>query len=192
MNDNMKIVGLVGAMVGWSAPTVMKEVKRLLEEKYSGEQVEVIDLADDDVEFSDGRNFLDYSGDTGKVVQLLMEADVIVIATPVFQASIPGTLKNVFDLLPQDAFVDKTVGMVVMAGTDKHYLVAEQQLKPILSFMKANIVQNYVFALQQDIVQGKIISQDVLYRLDRLVDEVMLSARAYREMKAWEDDQYDF
>lgn len=75
---------------------------------------------------------------------------------------------------------------------EKKRISAEQQLKPILSFMKANIVQNYVFALQQDIVQGKIISQDVLYRQDRLVDEVMLSARAYREMKAWEDDQYDF
>ncbi len=192
MSDNMKIVGLVGAKVGWSAPAAMKEVKRLLEEKYSEEQVEVIDLADYEMEFSDGRSFLDYSGDTGKVVRQLMEADVIIIATPVFQASIPGVLKNVFDLLPQDAFLDKTVGMVVMAGTDKHYLVAEQQLKPILSFMKANIVQNYVFALQQDIVQGEIISQDVKYRLDRLVDEIMMSARAYKEMKAWEDDQYDF
>lgn len=170
----------------------MKEVKRLLKQKYSDEQIEVINLADYEVEFSDGRSYLDYSGDTGTVVRKLMDADVIVIATPVFQASIPGVLKNVFDLLPQDAFLDKTVGMIMMAGTDKHYLVAEQQLIPILSFMKANIVQNYVFALQQDIVQGEIISQDVLFRLDRLVDEIMMSARAYKEMKAREDDQYDF
>lgn len=188
----MKIVGLIGTRVGRSVPTAMSKIKTLLEKKYSGEQLEVIDLADYELQFSDGRSFLDYPGDTGKLIRQLMEADVVIIATPIFQASIPGVLKNVFDLLPQDAFRDKTVGMFVMAGTDKHYLVAEQQLKPILSFMKANIVQNYVFALQKDILNGEIISQDVLFRLDRLVDEVMMAARAYSEMQAYEDELYDF
>ena len=188
----MKIVGLVGTIIGWSAPTAMKNVQTLLERKYSGEQVDVIDLADYNVEFSDGRNYLDYTGDTGIVVRKLMDADVIIIVTPVFQASIPGTLKNIFDLLPMDAFRDKTVGMMVLAGSEKHYLVAEQHLKPILSFMKANIVQSYVFVLQKDIVKGEIMSQDVLFRIDRLVDEIMQTATAFGGIKEAEDELYDF
>lgn len=188
----MKIVGLVGTRIGWSAPTAMKNIRTLLERKYNGEQVDVIDLADYDIEFSDGRNYLDYTGDTGTVVRKLMDADVIIIVTPIFQASIPGTLKNIFDLLPMDAFRDKTVGMMVLAGSEKHYLVAEQHLKPILSFMKANIVQSYVFALQKDIVKGEIMNQDVLFRIDRLVDEIMLAATALKEMKEAENEMYDF
>jgi FMN reductase len=73
---------------------------------------------------------LDYEGDTAFVTKKIMEADAIVIGTPIFQASIPATLKNIFDLLPVNAFRDKVVSVLVTAGSSKHYLVPEQQLKP--------------------------------------------------------------
>ena len=98
----MKIVGLVGTTIGWSTRTAMNNIKTILERKYEGKEVDILDLADYNVEFSDGRNYLDYTGDTGKVVRTIMGADVVIIATPVFQASIPGTLKNIFDLLPME------------------------------------------------------------------------------------------
>ena len=53
--------------------------------------------------FSDGRDFRDYEGDTKRVAEVIMAADALIIGTPVFHASIPATLKNVFDLLPQNA-----------------------------------------------------------------------------------------
>ena len=58
------------------------------------------------------------------------------IGFPIFQASIPGSLKNVFDLLPVNAFHDKVIGLVATAGSSKHYLIPEMHLKPILSYMK--------------------------------------------------------
>lgn len=188
----MKIVGLVGTKVGWSTKTAMNNIKTILERKYENEQVDIIDLADYDVEFSDGRNYLDYTGDTQTVVRTLMEADIIIITTPVFQASIPGTLKNIFDLLPMDAFEGKTVGIMVVAGSSKHYLVAEQQLKPILSFMKAQLVQSYVFAEQKDIVKGEIMNQDVLLRIDRLIDVIMQTHNAFNKIKELQNQMYDF
>jgi len=102
-----------------------------------------------------------------------MEADAIIIGTPIFQASIPATLKNIFDLLSPNAFLDKMVGIFVTAGTPKHYLVVEQQLKPILAFMKAQIVQSYVFIEESDFYNKEIIDEDVLFRLNRLVEEVL-------------------
>ena len=188
----MKIVGLVGTKIGWSTKTAMNNIKTILERKYEGEQVDIIDLADYDVEFSDGRNYLDYTGDTKTVVRTLMEADIIIITTPVFQASIPGTLKNVFDLLPMDALENKTVGVMVVSGSPRHYLVAEQHLKPILSFMKAQLVQSYVFAEQKDIVKGEIMNHDVLLRIDRLVDQIMQTDAAFRQMREMQEEMYDF
>lgn len=188
----MKIVGLVGTQVGWSTKTAMNNIKSILERKYEGEQVDIIDLADYEVVFSDGRHYLDYTGDTKKVVRTLMDADVIIITTPVFQASIPGTLKNIFDLLPMDAFENKTVGIMVIAGSSKHYLVAEQQLKPILSFMKAQLVQTYVFAEQKDIVKGEIMNQDVLLRIDGLVDQIMQTNAAFKQIKELQEQMCDF
>src|SRR5690625_6434899 len=100
----------------------------------------------------------------------MMQADAIIIGTPIFQASIPATLKNIFDLLSPNAFLDKMVGIFVTAGTPKHYLVVEQQLKPILAFMKAQIVQSYVFIEESDFYNKEIIDEDVLFRLNRLVE----------------------
>lgn len=188
----MQIVGLVGTKIGWSTKTAMNNIKTILERKYEDEQVDIIDLADYDVEFSDGRNYLDYTGDTKTVVRTLMEADIIIITTPVFQASIPGTLKNVFDLLPMDALENKTVGVMVVSGSPRHYLVAEQHLKPILSFMKAQLVQSYVFAEQKDIVKGEIMNHDVLLRIDRLVDQIMQTDAAFRQMREMQEEMYDF
>ena len=95
-----------------------------------------------------------------------MEADAIIIGTPVFQASIPATLKNIFDLLPQNAFRDKVVSIVVTAGSAKHYLIVEQQLKPILAYMKAQIVQTYVFIEEKDFYRKEITDDDVLFRIE--------------------------
>ena len=65
--------------------------------------------------------------------------------------SIPATLKNVFDLLPTNAFRDKVVGMVATAGSAKHFLIPAQQLTPILTYMKAQVVQPYVFVEEKDL-----------------------------------------
>ena len=121
-----------------------------LEKNYPDSTVTLLDLADYDMQFSDGRNYLTYTGDTKYIAETVMNADALIIGTPIFQASIPASLKNVFDLLPEKALRDKVVSMVVTAGSPKHYLIAEQQLRPILSYMKAQLVHTYVFIEEKD------------------------------------------
>ncbi|GIO25888.1 NADPH-dependent FMN reductase [Ornithinibacillus bavariensis] len=188
----MKIVGLSGSIVGSKTRTAMEHTIKILAEKNPDMEITLIDLADYDIQFSDGRNYLEYEGDTGFVSKVLMEADAIIIGTPVFQASIPATLKNIFDLLPERAFMDKVVGIIITAGSAKHYLVAEQQLKPILSYMKANLVQSYVFIEDQDFYRKEITNDDVLFRLERLVDDLILLVKTYQSMQETREAEYGF
>jgi len=109
----MKIVGISGSIVGSKTRTAMDYMVKEVTENYRDAEVTLIDLADYDVSFSDGRSYLEYEGDTGFVTKTIMEADAIIIGTPIFQASIPATLKNIFDLLPVNAFRDKVVSMLV-------------------------------------------------------------------------------
>jgi FMN reductase len=163
-----------------------------LAEKYPEAEVTLIDLAEYEVQFSDGRNYREYEGDTKYIAQTIMEADAIIIGTPVFQASIPATLKNIFDLLPVNAFRDKVVGMLVTAGTPKHYLMAEQQLKPILAYMKAQIVQTYVFIEEKDFHRKEIVNDDVLFRIDRLVEDTVLLTETYSTIRMEKEEKYNF
>ena len=188
----MKVVGISGSIVGSKTKTAMKYLEKKLITNYPEVAWELIDLADYTIQFSDGRNYLDYEDDTGYVVKMIMEADAIIIGTPVFQASIPATLKNIFDLLPVNAFQDKVVSMLITAGTSKHYLIAEQQLKPIISYMKAQIVQNYVFIEEKDFLRKEIINDDILFRLTNLIEDTILLTKTYKKIVQEKEDQYDF
>lgn len=188
----MKISILNGTAFGSTTKIAADYLLTALEEKYPEYEISLLDLADYQMEFSDGRNYLDYPGDTGKVTRELMESDTIFLITPIFQASIPGSLKNVFDLLPVQAFRDKIVSIVAVAGSEKHYLAIEQQLKPILAFMKAQMVQTYVYMLDIDFVDDKIANDGLIFRLDRLVDETITLTEVYQKIQAENDAKYDF
>jgi FMN reductase len=188
----MKIVLLSGSKVGSKTRTALNYAQKVLTEKYSDVETTLIDLGEYDVEFSDGRNYLEYEGDTGVVTKSIMEADAILIGTPIFQASIPGTLKNIFDLLPVSAFRDKVAGMLVTAGSSKHYLVAEHQLKPILAYMKALIVQTYVFIEEKDFHRKEIVNDDALIRIQHLVEDTVLLMKTYTKLREEKEAEYGF
>jgi NAD(P)H-dependent FMN reductase len=62
----------------------------------------------------------------------------------------------------------QVVSMVATAGSAKHYLIPQQQLQPILSYMKAQVVQPYAFVEEKDLHRNQIVNDDVIQRLDRL------------------------
>lgn len=170
----------------------MNALENILKEKYPEEEIQLLDLKELDIQFSDGRNYMDYSGDTGFAAKTIMDSDILLIGSPIFQASIPASLKNIFDLMPQNAFRNKTIGLVITAGSPKHFLVAENQLKPILHYMKANLVPNYVFIEDTDFYRNEIVNDDTLFRLDKLAEDTIILARTYQEMWKKQEDTYDF
>lgn len=188
----MKLVVLAGSNVGSKTRTAMDYTLKVIYEKYPDADVTLLDLAEYDMVFSDGRHYWEYEGDTKYVTETIMAADAIIIGTPVFQASIPATLKNIFDLLPVNAFRDKIVSLLITAGTSKHYLIAEQQLKPILAYMKAEIVQTYVFVEEQDFYRKEIKNDDVLFRIERLIEDTVDLTKVYTKIREEKEAAYDF
>lgn len=186
----MKILILSATIVGKKTRTILDTVYEQVQTNRPDAEVQLLDLADYQLVFSDGRLYTDYSGDTRYVAEQVMSADALIIGTPIFQASIPGTLKNLFDLLPEKALRDKVVSLVVTAGSNKHYLVAEQQLKPILSYMKAMLVPVYLFAHEADFQAGKVVNEDIFFRSERLVQDTLLLLDTYQEMQGRQEELY--
>ena len=188
----MKILVLSASNIGKRTGVATAVIEKNLKEQYPDHEVQYINLQEKDMMFSDGRNYLDYKDDTKEVTQAIMESDVLFIGSPIFQASIPASLKNVFDLLPQNALEFKTVAMLITAGSEKHFLIPETQLKPILGYMKANIVPNYVFLLDTDIINGEIVNHDVVFRISALVEDTMVLAETYKEVWRKQEESYGF
>ncbi|CAM3126393.1 FMN reductase [Lactococcus hircilactis] len=189
----MNYLILNGTIVGNKTRNLLEIYQNNIKEKLSEtDSISFIDLKDKKMVFSDGRNWQDYSGDTLSVLTEVMNADVIVFGIPTFQASFPAPLKNIFDLLPEAAFLNKTIGFIVTAGSQKHYLVMENQLKPILTFMKANIMHHYVFAYDFDFKGSELESDDIEMRLESYAKETIEAATSYDYFLKQQEEQYDF
>lgn len=184
-----KIIGISGSVFG----TKSRIALNTFTSNFSADiDFEILDLSELEIEFSDGRDYRDYTKDTKKLIDKILEADALVIASPVFQASIPGALKNVFDLLPIDSLRDKVIGMVISAGSHKHFLVAEYQLKPILTYMKAKPLETYVFIESSAYHHGSIISDDINMRLEVYAHKLESAITQEHLRQAQEDAQFDF
>ncbi|KLV27016.1 NADPH-dependent oxidoreductase [Niallia circulans] len=174
----MKLVGISGSLVGSKTAKAVNEVLVAAKALDPTIQVELVDLREYEIEFVNGAPLSYYNDDTIKVVNTILSADALVIGTPVYQASISGVLKNLFDHLPVDAFKTKVAGMVITGGTDKHFLVMEHQLKPILTYFKALITVQNVF-VHNDYFdeENEIIDKEVKERMIKLAEEIIYLQR---------------
>jgi len=176
----MKLIGISGSLVGTKTAKAVYEVLAAAKSADSSIDTELIDLKEYEVEFVKGTPLSYYNEDTIKVVKAVLSADFLIIGSPIYQASIPGALKNLFDHLPVDAFKGKVTGIVMTGGTEKHFLVAEHQLKPILSYLKGLIPTTNVFVHNDDFNEdNEIDSKEVSARIKNLASELIALQKGY-------------
>ncbi len=170
----LKVVGLSGAVSGSQTLTTLREVEKEVGRSY-GTEVEftLLDLRTLTVAFSDGRDYHEYEGDTAKVATTLAEADALIIGAPVFQGGMPGALKNVLDLLPEDGLKGKVVSLVINAGSPRYFLASEYQFKPILAAMKAKVITEVAFIEAREIYRTEIIEDETKQRIDRVARQAI-------------------
>lgn len=87
---------------------------------------------------SDLVNYNFASEDIQRYQQKVASADVIIIATPVYQAAYSGALKLLLDLIPQKGLAGKTVLPLATGGSLGHLLALDYALKPVLSALAAS------------------------------------------------------
>ena len=85
------------------------------------------------------------------VVQALLRADGVVVATPIYKAAYSGLLKVFLDLLPQRALAGKAVLPLATGGTTAHVLAIDYALRPVLVSLGAQHVTTGRFVLDQHI-----------------------------------------
>jgi FMN reductase len=142
-----------------------------------GVSASVLRLCDRDVQTCDGRDPSRYDGDTRQVIDEVVEADALIVGTPMYRGTYTGLLKNLFDVLPNDALRGKPVGLVATGGTDHHYLAIEHGLKPVVGFFDAYVVPGAVYANNESYVDGVLATEEVRERLCGLAERVVEFAR---------------
>ena len=142
-----------------------------------GHDVELIDLANVTIEYADARPLVDRADDSAAVVTKISAAGAVVLASPVYRASMTGALKNLLDLVPVEALLSKPVGIVAMGATQHHYLGVEAHLRDVMTWFGALVAPTNVYLTSADFVDGEL-SAGPAEALDQLMETLAVLSEA--------------
>lgn len=142
----MRIVGISGSTSAGSRTSRVIAHVLAAARQHDGVATDLIDISQRALAFCDGRRPELYEGDTRAVIDAIAAADACVVGSPIYRGSYTGALKNVFDLLPNEALRGKPVGLVATGGSDHHFLALEHALRPLLSFFHARTIPGTIYA----------------------------------------------
>lgn len=111
------------------------------------------------------------------VLDLLVQADALVVGTPVYKGGCAGLFKHVFDLLDPEALRGMPVLLVATGGGERHALVIEHQLRPLFGFFEAATVPTGVYASAADFRDGRPASPALLARLETATGQLSAALR---------------
>ncbi|HWK21748.1 MAG TPA: NADPH-dependent FMN reductase [Ureibacillus sp.] len=164
----MKILLVDGTVFGTKTGALLRQVEQYIKEYNKDLELEILYFADLKHQILDGSPL---NEDMKMMIQKFEEADGYIISTPIYQASIPGVLKNAFDMLNPKAMRYKPVSMVANGGTYQHHLVVENQLRPILDYFRCLVTPNFVYTHSSDFDEkGVIINDEIQKRLRELAN----------------------
>ena len=118
------------------------------------------------------------SGDD-ELVQLLEEADGVILVFPVYNFNMNATLKAVIEH-GGPAMAGKVVGLMASAGGRHGYMSFLSVIQGLMFDLRCWIVPRQVYALSEDFAGGRLTDEDVLRRVAELVTTTADTARRLR------------
>ncbi len=101
------------------------------------------------------------------------QADILVVATPVFRGTYTGLFKHFFDFIHQDVLIDTPVLLAASGGSDRHALMIDHQLRPLFSFFQARTLPLGVYATDKDFVDYRLHDDALIERARLAVQRAM-------------------
>jgi FMN reductase len=77
-------------------------------------------------------------------------ADAVIAAAPVYKAGVSGLFKSFVDVLDNDLLIAKPVVLAATAGSSRHALVVDEQMRSLFAYMRALTLPTSVFAAPED------------------------------------------
>lgn len=85
-----------------------------------------------------------------EAIEKITEADGIIAITPTYKAGMSGLFKSFFDITEQGALEGKPVLLGATGGTPRHSLMIDTAMRPLFSYLKADVTATGVFAATED------------------------------------------
>lgn len=126
-----------------------------------------------------------------RAIASLGEADGVIAAAPVYKAGASGLFTSFFQVLDNDLLIGTPVIVAATAGTARHALVVDEEMRSLFAYLRTLPVPTSLFAATED-WSDKALST----RIDRAAYELVLLmesgfAKAVRD-ESWQHYQHEY
>ena len=169
----LSVVGVSGSPTQPSRTTgLVDEVTHAYAERIDGVPT-VIELAPLLGELGAGP-FRSHVGENAKAaLELVENADLIVVGSPAYRATYTGLFKLFFDHVGQYSLQDTPIVLTATGGSDRHALLVEHQMRPLFGFFQALTLPLGIYGNQDEFVDYRIESPELRQRIDTTVDRIV-------------------
>ena len=85
-----------------------------------------------------------------EAIDALAQADGLIAAAPVYKAGTSGLFTSFFQVLDNDLLIAKPVILAATAGTARHALVVDEQMRSLFAYLRTLPVPTSLFAAPED------------------------------------------
>jgi FMN reductase len=85
-----------------------------------------------------------------QAITVLGDADGIIASAPVYKAGPSGLFTSFFHVLDNDLLIGKPVVLAATAGTARHALVPDDQMRPLFAYLRTLTAPTSLFAAPED------------------------------------------
>ena len=131
------------------------------------------------------------SAELQAAIDQIASADAVIASTPVYKAGISGLFKSFVDVLDDDLLIAKPLLLAATAGSNRHALVADEQMRSLFAYMRALTLPTSVFAAAED-WGASVLGERVRRAATELA--VVLEARIEQRIadQAWSGYKHEF
>jgi NAD(P)H-dependent FMN reductase len=139
-----------------------------LKECYAAQDVDarLIDLRDAPLPLCDGETAYEHPA-VGPLSQLISDARVVMIATPIYNFDASAALKNLIELTG-DSWGNKVVGFLCAAGGNSSFMSIMSLANSLMLDFRCLIIPRIVYATRNDFSDGTVNSPELRRRVEQL------------------------
>lgn len=79
-------------------------------------------------------------------IKHVMDADALIVVSPVFSGSYSGLFKSFFDVIEMEALAGKPVIIAATGGSIRHSLMLDHTMRPLFAYLKTQVMPTSIYA----------------------------------------------
>ena len=176
----MKVVIISGSpRKSGKTQILMKHVVEYTKSK--NQDVKFINLSQEDVECYKGPE-IEYNDSTKNAAQAIMDADVWLIGTPIYNSFFSAALKNLFEYVNYKNTEGKVAGITILAAGNIGFTDVQTLITQLLSYFRVIANPKAVYLTTESINDEDKLNDDAKKRLEEMVDSTLELAQKIKKI----------